>query len=148
MKKNQKNSRLKVLFDASVVLSGLHSPNGASGWLLKLVGGKKVLGIISETILKEIIEHSDKLNLDEDESLTFCNENFLIFHPPDAELTVKYKRIVIDEGDAHVLASAKESGVDFLVTLDKKHLLILKDKVKNLKIVTPGELILFVPHRN
>ena len=35
-------------------------------------------------------------------------------------------RIVIDDGDAHVLASCEKEKVDFLVTLDKKHLLILK----------------------
>lgn len=48
---------------------------------------------------------------------------------------------MIDEGDAHVLATCFENGISCLVTLDKKHLLVLKGKVKGLTILTPGELI-------
>lgn len=52
-----------------------------------------------------------------------------------------FEQTVIDSSDAHVLASAKENKVEFLVTLDKKHLLILKDKIKQFRIVSPGQLI-------
>lgn len=48
---------------------------------------------------------------------------------------------VIDEGDAHVLATCKEQNIKYLVTLDQKHLLILKGKINGLNILTPGELI-------
>ena len=60
---------------------------------------------------------------------------------PHEETVKKYNRIVIDEGDSHVLASCEEEKVKYLVTLDKKHLLTLKGKITGLEILTPGELI-------
>ena len=42
---------------------------------------------------------------------------------PNAETVKKYQKIVIDFGDAHVLASCHEAKADFLVTLDKKDFL-------------------------
>jgi predicted nucleic acid-binding protein len=48
---------------------------------------------------------------------------------------------MIDHGDAHVLASCQEHKAEFLVTLDQKHLLILQDKIKAFKIVSPKHLI-------
>lgn len=57
------------------------------------------------------------------------------------ECCPKFSKIVIDAGDAHVLASCRETKAQFLVTLDKKHLLILGKKIKWTKIVSPGELI-------
>ena len=53
----------------------------------------------------------------------------------------KYKSIVTDFDDAHLIASAQELKVDYLVSLDKKHILALKRKFKVAKIVNPGELI-------
>ena len=54
---------------------------------------------------------------------------------------VKYQRIVIDPGDAHVLATYNQEQCDVLVTLDKKHLLVLQGKVKGMQILTPGEFL-------
>ncbi|KKT64884.1 MAG: hypothetical protein UW60_C0050G0007 [Candidatus Woesebacteria bacterium GW2011_GWA2_44_33] len=44
----------------------------------------------------------------------------------------------------HILASCEQEKTGYLVTLDKKHLLVLRGKTKGLKIVTPGELIIMV----
>lgn len=48
---------------------------------------------------------------------------------------------MIDQGDSHVLASALELDVDYLVSLDKKHILALKNKIKKFAIASPKELI-------
>lgn len=48
---------------------------------------------------------------------------------------------MINQGDSHVLASALELDVDYLVSLDKKHILALKGKIKKFAIVSPKELI-------
>jgi predicted nucleic acid-binding protein len=135
----------KILFNASVILAGLHSPSGGSAKVLKFVKSRKIKGVISEIILDETIRHSDRVNLSPKEVSEFCQKTFFEILPaPKAQTVQKYNKIVIDEGDSHVLASAEEGRINFLVTLDKKHLLILKGKVKNLRIVTPGELILLV----
>jgi len=43
-----------VLFNASVVLAGLKSPQGGSGELLLWSKQKKIQGLISEAILDEV----------------------------------------------------------------------------------------------
>lgn len=145
MKKRQKNLKLKILFNASVVLSGINSPKGGSAVLLNFVKIRKLNGIISETILDEILRHSAKFGLTRGEMSKFCLEIFPETASAPSEREVKkYYKTVIDEGDAHILASCEREKVDFLVTLDKKHLLILKGRIKDLKIMTPGELIKYI----
>lgn len=142
MIRKRKISRKRVLFNASVVLSGLRSPKGASGFLLKLVSEKKIDGEISEIIFDEILRHSEKLGLEKKYTAYSLLRIFpKVLDAPSIKTVDLYKKIVFDEGDAHVLASCRENKINCLVTLDKKHLLILKGKVKTLDILTPGELV-------
>jgi predicted nucleic acid-binding protein len=142
MLKKQRKLKVKILFNASVVLAGINSPKGGSAILLDLVKTKKINGIISEIILDEILRHSAKFDLAREEMTRFCLEIFpeVTSAPSEREVS-KYYKTVIDEGDAHVLASCEKEKVGILVTLDKKHLLILKDKIKGLKIMSPGEFL-------
>ncbi|OGM35323.1 putative toxin-antitoxin system toxin component, PIN family [Candidatus Woesebacteria bacterium RIFCSPHIGHO2_02_FULL_38_9] len=142
MKKNQKFSKIKVLFNASVVLAGLRSPSGGSAKLLDYSEKREIDSCISEIIFDEIIRNAEKIDLTKSYIAEKCIKLFeKIIPSPSEKLVNKYKKIVIDEGDAHVLASYDEEKIKYLVTLDKKHLLILKGKIWGLKIVTPGELI-------
>ena len=50
-------------------------------------------------------------------------------------------KLVKDFGDIHLFESAESLRVDYLVSLDKKHVLSLARKVKSFKIVSPGGLI-------
>ena len=142
MNRKQKNLKLKVLFNASVVLSGLRSKKGGSGKLLELARIGKIDGIISEIVFDEVLKHSGRLGFT---TATAVVKNIQIFKEilpaPDESIVKKCKKMVIDEGDAHVLASCKERKIKHLVTLDKKHLLVLKGKIKGLNILTPGELV-------
>lgn len=142
MKKKVKNLKLKVLINASVVLSGLRSPNGGSGKLLQLISDGQINGQISEIIFDEILKHHKKLGISKNKIENSISRLFKnILNAPVQKIVNKYKKIVIDEGDCHVLASCEENQIKYLVTLDKKHLLVLKGKIKNLEILTPGELI-------
>lgn len=142
MKKNQKNLKPKVLFNASVVLSGINSPNGGSGKLLDFVKENKIDGVISEVILDEILKHTNKFDLAQSEVLEVCQAVFNnIVTAPKQKSVRESSKLVIDDGDAHVLATCEEQKIKYLVTLDKKHLLILKGKIKGLNIMSPGELI-------
>ena len=132
----------KVFFNASVILSGINSPTGGSAYLLKLVKQKKIKGIISETILDEAKNNSHKINYEQENLEQIIKSVFLeIIASPDQKIVNKYDKIIIDTGDSHVLASSEESKAKYLVTLDSKHLLILKDKIKKPKILSPKELI-------
>ena len=129
-----------VLFNASVVLAGLKSPFGGSAKLLSLCKNKKIQGLISEVILDEIVRNTPKIGLSR-EAVKDLGSLFDIKIAPQKQGVESFRGIVTDFGDAHVLASCQEGKAEFLVTLDKKHLLVLKNKVKIFKIVSPGELI-------
>lgn len=131
-----------VFFNASVILSGIRSPSGGSGELLKRTKQKNIRGVISEIIFDEIIRHADKFNLTQSKLAIFTQTIFpTIQRAPKKETVSKFNTLVIDAGDAHVLASAKETHAQWLVTLDKKHLLILQKKIKWIRIVSPKELL-------
>lgn len=115
---------------------------GGSGKLLSFVNKGLIEGVVSEIIYDEVRQHLAKLGLSETRTTGANSELFKkILQAPGEIIVRKYKKIVIDEGDAHVLASCHEAKIKYLVSLDKKHLLILKGKIKGLKIMTPGELI-------
>lgn len=136
-----------VLFNASVILAGLKSPNGGSGCLLNLVKKREMVGVISETILDEVLRHSERVEKQPDQIQNIVIGIFKVHEAPHGNLIEYYKKIVFDYGDAHVLASARETKVDYLVTLDKKHLLAIKDNIREFKIVSPGELLSFIRKR-
>ena len=103
---------------------------------------KKITGFISEIILDEVLRHAKKIDLTKKEILKYCLDTFSEVSPaPDGNTVKRYQKIVVDEGDAHVLASCENEKASYLLTLDKKHLLVLKGKIKGLKILTPGEFI-------
>ncbi|MEK9200399.1 MAG: PIN domain-containing protein [Patescibacteria group bacterium] len=133
---------MRAFFNASVILAGIYSPGGASAVLLKKTIDDEIEGVISELIFDEAVRHSGKIGLQPED----LEEKILgIFsHPfsaPKIGLVPKFGKVVIDPGDAHVIASAIYENCDVLVTLDKKHLLILKGKIKDLEILSPGELL-------
>lgn len=138
----RKNLKPKVFFNASVILSGFKSPHGGSGKLLLLTKQKRITGIISEIILDEVLSHAEKMGF---KKVILEQSILALFNPivpaPTSQSVKIYENISLDRGDAHVLASHKESKADFLVTLDKKHLLILQGKIKKITIVSPGKLL-------
>lgn len=138
----QKANPPVVLFNASVILAGIKSPAGGSGKLFSWSKDKKINGLISEIILDEAMRNGPRIGVEPMfVARKIKNCGIGIHAAPDSSVVDKFKKIVIDLGDAHVLASAEEQKADFLVTLDKKHLLILQKSVKQFKIVSPGELI-------
>lgn len=139
---SKKSSIPIVFFNASVVLAGLNSPSGGSGKLLRLSKQKQIKAVISEIVLDEIIRNASKIKLSKTEVKKLIFNFFThIISPPTEEFFNLYRNMVIDYGDIHLLVSAKEAKADFLVTLDKKHILILQKKIKEIKIVSPKQLL-------
>ena len=131
-----------VFFDASVILAGLISPCGGSAKLLEWIKHGKISGFISEIVLDEVSRHANLVELSKESAVQKVQKIFTTISPAPYQSTVKaYQHLVIDYGDAHILASCQELKTNFLVTLDKKHLLVLQEKVKTVKIVSPKQLI-------
>lgn len=137
-----KNEIPLVFFNASVILAGLASPKGGSAKILKWANQKKITGLISEIVFDEVILHSEKINFPKEIVKEKILEIFdQITLPPKKSNVESFRETVIDYGDAHLLASCQEEKVEFLVTLDKKHLLSISEKIKIFEIVSPKQLI-------
>lgn len=130
-----------IFFNASVILAGFSSPRGGSALLLKWARDRKIKAVISEVILDEINRKSIKIGVLSTIATNRARKLCQIIPAPSLNHVNTWTKTVIDVGDAHVLASAKEAKVDYLVSLDKKHILILKAKIRAFKIVSPKELI-------
>lgn len=145
MSKFQKT--IRVFFNASVILAGFRSPYGGSGKLLQLTREKKIVGLISEIVFDEVLRNIEKIKMKREQIDLVLEKSFIIVASPSEKLFTRYESTMVDKGDIHLLASAKETKSDFLVNLDKKHILSLKKKIKDFKIVSPKELIIFVKRR-
>ena len=139
----------RVFFNASVILAGFNSPTGGSGPLLKWVKEKKIKGVISEIVLAEALRHAEKIGWEEKkmEQTVLAIFQQVLPAPKIQEVEI-WKKVVSDWGDAHLLASAIKENCAFLVSLDKKHILSLKEKIKKITIVSPGELLTICRKRN
>ena len=139
MKKKARNLKRKVFFNASVILAGLKSPKGGSAKLLKWVKQRKIQAFVSEIVIDEVERNLSKLNLKKREFEKTRGHFQILPSPP--YLSEKYFKIAKDKGDIHLFTSAQMIGAEFLVSLDKRHVLSLANKIKDFKIFSPGELI-------
>lgn len=132
----------RVLFNASVVFSAFCSDTGASRKLMTFIKRKRINGLISETILDELLKHADKIPIDRDQLRREVNQYFGNILPAPEEKNVSYyKQLMRDEGDAHLFATYKEAQCDCLVSLDKHHVLSLKGKLQEVIVLAPVELL-------
>lgn len=131
-----------VLFNASVVFSAFCSATGASRKLMTFLKQKRIKGLISETILDELLKHADKIPMDKKLLHRKIDQYFgHILPAPEKKNVFRYTQFMLDDGDAHLFATYKETRCDYLVSLDKHHVLSLKGKVPGITILSPGELL-------
>lgn len=135
----------QVFFDASVIIAALLSPTGGSSLLLQYVKKGKVVGLTSQTVLEEILEEDKpkKIKKERAEIEQFIAQgNLLVREHISSEEIAPYKNMV-DIEDAHLIAGANLLSCNYLVTLDKKHLLRedIQKKFLPLKIVSPKQLL-------
>lgn len=136
----------RIFLDANILISGVASTTGASGYILELLEFRTpfIQGVVSRQVLaeaernikkklpgampkyKEIIGH---INLE------------VIQDPSNADVAAYIS--LVHQGDSPILAAAVKSMSDYLITLDKKHFMTqtLRDAGLSSKIVTPGEFI-------
>ena len=141
---NSTKPRFLVFFNASVILAGIKSPHGASGTLLQYGASKQFHACASELVFQEVFRHTNKLGLTDSQVLKIIRSTFFqpyIAPPPSKKLITKWTVKTTDPGDAHVLAACHLTLADFLVSLDKKHILNLAETINQFKIVTPLKML-------
>ena len=136
-----------LFFDASVLVAGSHSQTGGSALLLKAC---KVGAFTAHATSLVILEALYTLERGfPAPSLARLHEYLagfswkLLSVPPEDKL--RQYAALIHPDDLHVLASAVEGHSDFLLTLDRRHILAAAAAVRDAKlairILTPGDFI-------
>lgn len=133
----------RVFLDSSVIIAGINSATGASNIILKLSKDGKIIASVSEMVLREVMRNLKK-KMPENVLIHFlkylATSNFRKVNFKQESEILKYQDIT-DAKDIHIIAATFKSKADYLITLDKKHLLKLESKNFPFKIVTPGEFL-------
>lgn len=133
----------KAFLDSSVIIAGVNSATGASHIILKLSKDGKIVASVSEIVLQEVVRNIKK-KMPENVLIHFLKyltqSNFRKVDFERESEILKYQGIT-DAKDTHVIAATFKSKADYLVTLDKKHLLKLERRDFPFKIVTPADFL-------
>ena len=141
---------LKVVLDANVVIAAAINPFGSSGKVMDLVVGRRVLSYTSEAILEELrFKLTSEKVLRYLESRVYALWVYRIFRASSVLVEPAERFEVSPDPDDNkffdVVYSAK---ADFLISLDKRHVLKLRDgkrrfslKGHEFLILTPAEFL-------
>lgn len=133
---------LTVFLDASVILAGLASPQGGSGFLLQAAKQKKITLIATPLIINEVNRHLPKLKLQSKQLKALLNRQVIrLIKDPDEAVISRCRRLTADPDDAHVLAGTILANVNFLLSLDKKHILTkrVKKHLSPIRVLSPKQ---------
>jgi len=130
--------KIKAVFDTNVILSGIIF-GGNPRRCLDLVRNYEVELFFSEALLQEV---QDKLITKFGYSLAEASLVLKGLKSIASLVTPKVKVSLIsdDPSDNKILETAKEAGAEYIVSGDKKHVLVLK-QFENVKIVSPAEFL-------
>ncbi|KKR57495.1 MAG: hypothetical protein UU05_C0010G0014 [Candidatus Curtissbacteria bacterium GW2011_GWA1_40_47] len=129
-----------VFIDSSVLFTAANSPTGGSA---KLFTYKNIKLVVSHLVLTET-ERNIRKKLQSyalERFFKLVEKTHILDQKPDLELIRQAKKIIVEK-DAVILAEAKQSKSDFLVTLDKKDFLNKKvaEFLKPSIALTPKDL--------
>lgn len=134
---------VKIYFDASVIIAAMLSSTGGSAKLMQFVRLGEIAGVTSQTAIEEVEKHTVKIDKTLTEIRHFIQDNRIVVRKKISKTEEEPYQGLVEEEDIHIVAGAKLTKCDFLITLDKKHL--LKDEVKKLvkpvKVVSPKEYL-------
>lgn len=135
--------RDNVFFDASVIIAALLSPTGGSAKLLTFSKNETIVAITSQTVIDEVIDHSEKIHKTPQAILRYIKESGVLVRERVTQTEVEKVSGIVDSTDAHLLVGARGAACHYLVTLDKKRLLRsdVQIMVMPLRIVNPKELL-------
>jgi predicted nucleic acid-binding protein len=136
-----------LFFDASVLVAGAHAKEGGSALLLDAC---ELGGFTAQVTSLVVLEANHVLERD------FPPQSLARFHhylahidwellPVPPEETLQHYASIIERKDLHVLAAAVEGKSEFLLTLDRKHILAAAEAVEkadlSIRLLRPGDFI-------
>ena len=134
----------RVFLDSGVLFSALYSSHGFSRDLLLAAARGELVLVMSQDVADETKRNLAEHAPDTTRTLwDYFLSNLAIEYvtPTKREARAAAKRVVAK--DAPIVAAARKAKVDFLITLDKKHLLGKPGLAKYVRadIVTPKEVV-------
>ncbi len=134
---------IRVFVDASVLIAASYSPTGASREIIRQAIRGNVTLIASELVLEETREN---LRAKAPEALVSLEQildivPFELVQPTEQQVLQAASYTALK--DAPIVAAAKRARVDYLVSLDRRHLVGVPEVAQRsgLKIVLPEELL-------
>lgn len=136
-------TKSKIFFDASVIIAAILSPTGGSAKLLQFSKKRTIIAITSQTVIDEVVDHSEKIHKTPDEIASYVKASGMLVRERVTQTETEKVSGVVDSTDAHLVVGARGATCHYLVTLDKKHLLRpdVRKSVLPLRIVNPKELL-------
>lgn len=134
----------RVFIDASVLFSAILSSTGASREIIRLSIQNKVVLVANQLVLQEVEKNISLKNAEVLAQFRAFKEFLAIelVEPGSEEIAAMLPYTVLK--DAPHLASAIKAKVDCLVSLDRKHMIGVRESVAShlgLTILLPGELL-------
>lgn len=132
-----------LFLDTNVVMAAVLSQSGGSRAIFELARENLLRFVITEAVALEAFRKIQQ-KYGQPELLILQNllADFQSAIKPTPTLTdlEKFNHLIVDQDDRHILAGAVNQGVDYLITLDKKHFFTQKLERANLgfSISTPG----------
>lgn len=128
--------------DSSVLFTAINSPSGGSAKLFTI---KKIRLLVCKIVLAEV-ERNVRQKLRSyhlDRFFNLAESLEVVVGEPDKDLVKRAERVTAKK-DAVILAEAKRVKANYLVTLDRKHLLTreVAEFLKPRKVVTPKMLLM------
>ncbi|NJF26120.1 putative toxin-antitoxin system toxin component, PIN family [Thermococcus sp. Bubb.Bath] len=141
---------LKVVIDTNVIITAAINPFGSSGKVMNLVVEKKVTSYASEVILEELrFKLTSEKVLKYLESRVYALWIYRIFRASSTLVEpAKHFEVSPDPDDNKFFDAVYSSEAAVLISLDKKHVLKLRDGERRFSlngheflILTPAELL-------
>ena len=135
---------MRIFVDSDVIISSFLSQLGAAHLLLSTTSLQLFISSFSKKELETVIQ---RLGIRSAMLTVLIEKNLEIATLTESlsEIKGSFKKYVLDENDAHILAGAKAAKADFLITYNVKDFKIEKIK-KELGILTltPGNFLQYL----
>jgi len=138
-------ARCSVFLDTSALFAGIWSAEGGARLVLRLAEVGAIRLLVSSQVLDEI-ERALRRKAPETLgllALLLDRSGIEVVPPPTPKVVQDSQALISHPGDAQMLAAAWAAGVDYFVTLDRKHFLdnqALRAAVP-FPIGTPGDFL-------
>ncbi|MBI3577765.1 hypothetical protein HY086_07045 [Candidatus Gottesmanbacteria bacterium] len=97
---------MTVFFDASVIIAAILSPTGGSAKLLHLAKHKVIVAITSQTVIDEVLDHTEKIQKAPKEISWYIKDAGLLVRERITQEEIEKVSGIIDATDAHLLVGA------------------------------------------